>query len=73
MDVQTGLEYLHANGGPDGVRAVAFAKVDHTNLDEVKAAIAIFGSLWLGVLVLDANQTEFSDGKPWTDVPGIQD
>ena len=70
MDVQTGLEYLHANGGPDGVRAVAFAKVDHANLDEVKAAIAIFGSLWLGVLVLDANQTEFADGKPWTDVRG---
>src|ERR1019366_7666850 len=26
MDVQTGLEYLHATGGPDGVKAVAFAK-----------------------------------------------
>lgn len=72
MDIQTGLEYLHANGGPDGVKAVAFAKVDHTNLDEVKAALAIFGGLWLGIVVLDANQDEFKDGRPWTDVSGSQ-
>jgi len=70
MDVQTGLEYLHANGGPDGVKAVAFAKVDHTNLDEVKAALAIFGGLWLGIQVLDANQQQFAQGQPWTDVAG---
>jgi hypothetical protein len=70
MDVQSGLEYLHAHGGPDGVKAVAFAKVDHTNLSEVRAALAIFGSLWLGVQVLGANQQEFSQGQPWTDVAG---
>jgi hypothetical protein len=70
MDVQTGLEYLHSSGGPDGVKAVAFAKVDHTNLDEVKAALAIFGGLWLGIQVLAANQEQFKEGKPWTDVPG---
>jgi hypothetical protein len=70
MDVQTGLEYLHATGGPDGVKAVAFAKVDHTNLDEVDAALAIFGALWLGIQVLDANPAQFSAGQPWTDVPG---
>jgi hypothetical protein len=70
MDVQTGLEYLHASGGPDGVKAVAFAKVDHSNLEEVKAALAIFGGLWLGVQVLDANQKEFAEDRPWTDVPG---
>jgi len=70
MDIQTGLEYLHADGGPDGARAVAFAKVDHTSLEEVKAALAIFGGLWLGVQVLAANQDEFSQGQPWTDVAG---
>ena len=68
MDIQTGLEYLHVNGGPDGVKAVAFAKVDHTNLNEVKAALAIFGGLWLGIQVLAANQKEFGEGLPWTDV-----
>jgi hypothetical protein len=72
MDVQTGLEYLHAHGGPDGVKAVAFAKVDHTKIAEVDAALAIFGGLWLGITVLDANQTEFSEGKPWTDVHNSQ-
>jgi hypothetical protein len=70
MDIQTGLEYLHATGGPDGVKAVAFAKVDHTSLPEVRAALAIFGGLWLGIEVLDANQQEFADGKAWTDVRG---
>lgn len=68
MDIQTGLEYLHGSGGPDGVKVVAFAKVDHTKLAEVKAALAIFGGLWLGIQVLDANQQEFAEGKPWTDV-----
>ena len=69
MDIQTALEYLHANGGPDGVKAVAFAKVDPTNLAEVEAALAIFGSLWTGLIVLNANQTEFNNHQPWTDVP----
>jgi hypothetical protein len=72
MDVQTGLEYLHTNGGPDGVKAVVFAKVDHTNLGQVKAALAIFGGLWLGIQVLAANQNEFGEGRAWTDVAGSQ-
>lgn len=70
MQVQTGLEYLQKHGGPDGVKVVAFAKVDHTNQAEVQAALAIFGCLWLGILVLDANQQQFSEGQPWTDVTG---
>ena len=70
MDVQTGLEYLHATGGPDGVKTVAFAKVDHTKIAEVKAALAIFGGLWLGVQVLDANQQQFAQGRAWSDVAG---
>jgi hypothetical protein len=70
MDVQTGLEHLHANGGPDGVKAVAFAKVDHTKVAEVDAALAIFGSVWLGIMVLDANQQQFASGHAWTDVRG---
>ncbi len=72
MDIQTGLEYLQSTGGPDGVKAVAFAKVDHTQMAEVKAALAIFGGLWLGINVLAANQQEFAAGKAWTDVAGSQ-
>ncbi len=70
MDVQTGLEYLHATGGPDGVKAVAFARVDLHDLMQVEAALAIFGGLWLGITVLDANQQEFSNGQAWSDVSG---
>jgi len=65
MDIQTALEYLAKTGGPDGVKAVAFAKVDHSNVNEVKAALAIFGYLWVGINVLDSNMTEFDDGRPW--------
>jgi hypothetical protein len=70
MEVQTGLEYLHKVGGPDGVKALAFARVDTTNTQLVDAAIAIFGGLWLGVMVLDKNEAEFGEGKPWTNAHG---
>lgn len=65
MDIQTALEYLLHNGGPDGVKALAFAKVDHRNVDEMKAAIALFDYLWLGVNVTDVNEQEFPN-TPWT-------
>jgi hypothetical protein len=72
MDIQTALEYLVSHGGPDGVKALGFAQVDHTNVAEVQAAIAIFGSVWTGITVLDANQTEFGNGQPWDYVRGSQ-
>lgn len=65
MDIQTCLEQLVKRGGPDGVKALGFARVDHTNVAEVKAAIAIFGSVWVGTTVLDVNEDEFSAGEPW--------
>lgn len=65
MDVQTACEELQQNGGPDGVKAVAFAQVDPTNADEVKAAIAIFGFVWTGVNVLDVNMRQFGAYQPW--------
>lgn len=70
MDIQTALEYLVNHGGPDGVKAIAFAKVDHTNLAELQAAHAIFGQVWYGINVLAANQDEFSAGQPWDYVAG---
>jgi len=65
MDIQTALEALVHDGGPDGVKAVAFAKVNYRNLDEVKAALAIFGDIWLGINVQNANMDDFDQGKPW--------
>lgn len=70
MDIQTALEYLVSQGGPDGVKALAFAKVDYTNPDELAAAHAIFGQVWYGVNVLNANMDEFDSGQPWDYVPG---
>ena len=70
MDIQTALEDLVKAGGPDGVKALGFASVDHTNAAEVQAAIAIFGSVWTGITVQDAQQTQFSEGQPWDWVPG---
>lgn len=72
MDIQTCLEYLVSQGGPDGVHALAFAKVDHTSLDEMTAATAIFGGIWVGVYVQQANMTEFDQGQPWDYVAGSQ-
>lgn len=65
MDIQSLLEHLTQNAGPDGAKAVGFATVDHNNVAEVKAAIALFGSVWTGVLVQDANQAQFGEGLPW--------
>lgn len=66
MEIQTALEALVKSGGPDGVKAVAFAKVDYTNLEELQAAHAVFGQVWYGINVYDQNQTQFSDGQEWT-------
>lgn len=71
MDIQTVLEYLSKTGGPDGVKIAAFAKVDHTNPDEVKAAIAIFGYVWIGINVTAANESQFPK-QAWDYVPGSQ-
>jgi hypothetical protein len=66
MSIQKLLEHLVKVGGPDGVKAAGFAKVNHANTDEVKAAIAIGGALWTGVIVLQVNRQEFTDDKPWS-------
>jgi len=65
MDIQTAIEDLISAGGPDGVKALGYAKVDYTNPAEVKAAIALFGSVWTGINVLDVNQNEFASDQPW--------
>jgi hypothetical protein len=70
MLVQAALSDLVYNGGPDGVRAVAFARVNFADPAEVKAAIAIFGYVWTGLNILAANEAEFSDGQPWSYVAG---
>ena len=55
--LQVMLEAL-LEGGIDGVRPVAFASVDRTSLDEMRAAVAIFGSLLVGVNLDVAQQRQ---------------
>ena len=68
MDIQTTLDYMIRPDVrvPGDFKPLAFALVDHRNMDEVKAAIATFGSLWLGIVVVNENHKEFRDRKPWT-------
>jgi len=65
MSIQLLLEYLVNKGGPDGVKALCFAKVDHTNVEEVKAALSIFNFLWTGINVTDTNENQFPSSM-WT-------
>jgi hypothetical protein len=66
VDMQTMLEEVVRNGIADS-KAVAFAKVDVTNLDEVRAAIAIFGGLLFGV---NLNLAQQAQPAVWDYVPG---
>jgi hypothetical protein len=71
MDTQTLLEWLNANpGAVDGGELIGFALVDHTNLEEVQAAIDAGGLLWLDINVQDAQQTQFGNDQPWNYVAG---
>ena len=66
MDEQTLLEWLTKNTAPDGSKLLGFASVDVSNLEEVKAALAIFGCLLLGIEVQQANvDQDFDNGQPW--------
>lgn len=68
VDVQTMCEAL-VTGGFGGVRAVAFAQVDHTDPEAVRAAVAVFGSVLLGVNLTQAQRGQTPDGV-WDGVPG---
>ncbi|MCU1687790.1 MAG: hypothetical protein JWQ81_8529 [Amycolatopsis sp.] len=61
VDLQTMLEELVRNG-IGGHKALGFAKVDTSNLDEVRAAVAVFGSLLLGVTLETAQQAQTDRG-----------
>lgn len=50
------------SGGFAGRPVICFAKVDMTNLDEVRAAVAIFGGVLLGVDLRQAQQDQTSRG-----------
>jgi hypothetical protein len=61
VDMQTMCEALAA-GGIGGVKPLGFAKVDHLDLGELDAAVAIFGSLLLGVTLQQAQDAQTDSG-----------
>jgi len=61
------LSYLHSTGGPDGSKVVAYGLIDPRNVQAVERAIALFGGVWVDILVQPGNQTEFANRQPWTD------
>jgi hypothetical protein len=60
MVVQVFLELLRKQG-----LIVAFAQVDHTNTEEVKAACYLFLALMAGATLTQANIDQFDKGEPW--------
>lgn len=67
-NIQTVLEWLVKNGfpiGPNGEKLAGFVKVDHTNLEALRGAISLGGSVLVGGEVTDTQQTEFPN-TPWS-------
>ncbi|HXA62110.1 MAG TPA: hypothetical protein VNW94_23420 [Streptosporangiaceae bacterium] len=64
VDMQTMLELALQNGFA-GRKPLGFAKVDISNLDEVRAAISIFGGVLLGVKLEVDQKTQTTAGGPW--------
>lgn len=63
------LAYVQKNG-LGGHKILAYAQVDHANPREMKSALEIFGSVYLGIQVPDSAQSQFAAGQPWSVVPG---
>jgi len=67
MVVQVFLEYLRKQG-----LIYAFAQVDHTNVEEVKAAAYLFLAVSCGAELTQANMDQFNAGLSWDVVAGSQ-
>ncbi|MBU2177492.1 MAG: hypothetical protein KJ556_20560, partial [Gammaproteobacteria bacterium] len=64
MDIQLMLNHVRKNGDPLGTKPVAFAKLNVRNLEEIKAAIYIFGGIVLGMAVQAGTMNDFYEQKP---------
>jgi hypothetical protein len=70
VDNQTMLEEVH-RGGIGGRKCLAFASVDHTDMDEMRAAINRFDFLCTGVNLAVAQQSQSNGADPvWFYVKG---
>lgn len=58
--------------GLEGHKIVAYASLDVSNLTEVKQAIALFGSVYVGLSFPDSAMDQFNDGETWDVVKGAR-
>ncbi|KAK0646734.1 hypothetical protein B0T16DRAFT_458619 [Cercophora newfieldiana] len=64
MNFQALLDYLREHGGPDGVKVVAHAKIDPGDVQAVRQAIQILGSVWVRMECLqDINNEKIRLGE----------
>lgn len=69
--LQDGLDYMRKTG-IGGHKLAAFAQLDPTDMNEVKLAVAEFGSVIIGFAFPDSAMDQFNAGQPWDVVPGAQ-
>lgn len=67
--LQDVLDWWHKHGFL-GEKPLAYARVDVSNLREVKQAIATFGQLYCGFNVPSSAMQQFNAGMPWSVVKG---
>lgn len=67
--VQDVLNYWRKTG-VGGSTILAFAAVDHNDVEECKQAAAMFGGIYLGINFPASAMDQFNRGEPWTPVTG---
>lgn len=60
------------NQGLFGNKILAYAPVDYTDITALHQALYYYGHLYLGIQCPNSAQEQFSEGVPWTVVPGAQ-
>lgn len=58
--------------GLEGHKIVAYASLDVSNLTEIKQAIALFGTVYVGLNFPNTAMDQFNAGQPWDVVPGAR-
>jgi hypothetical protein len=66
--IQDALDYWRKTG-VGGHKILAFAQVDHTNVDEVDAALYLFGHVQVGINFPASAMDQFNEGQPWDVAP----
>lgn len=59
------LAYLRSTG-MGGHKATAYAQLRHTDIDSLKLALYLFGSVYIGVNLPASAEAQFAQGLPWT-------